>query len=415
MFNRVFVLGLVMGFASLAQAGDLGAPFSLDSAAVLPKGIRNVRITNLTTAVDNQYNTTGNLQPLGASINKTISFKRLTGSIDSLSERAALEGTIEGSGYSLNDSAGQTFGEVNTRVNVTVPVAAYGINEKLMVAVAVPVIYSNLNISTGWIASENTQNILNDLVAGGSAQEILARKSQLENVVRSEITKKGYVAPHDQEKTQIGDMQVIVKRQLMNAPKFATALQGRIVTPTGKRANINDISDVGGGDGQWDMGVGFVADYFVLPRLTLTSSTSYLNQMPGTVAMRIPTASDESLTPDIDYNTEMDLGDTLSQALSARYKATEVISVGLGGAFQYKGPDHFAGSQFEGRRYDYLEIDSEQNMVTATATLGFSTIELFRRGAFIAPVEANFAASRVFAGRNVNANTIGAFELVAFF
>jgi hypothetical protein len=400
---------------SQGYCGDLGAPFSLDSSAVLPKGIRNVRLTTLTTAVDNQYNAQGNVQPLGASINKAITFKRLTGSVDNLSERAALEGTIEGMGYSLEDEAGHTFGEVNTRVTATVPVLAYGITKDFMMAVAVPVVYSNLNVSTGWIASSGTNAVVDDLVNGGAKEEIRARQAQLENVVASEFVKKGYVAPHDQEKQQVGDVMLVMKKRLYESPRFATAVQGKIVTPTGHRANVNDISDVGAGDGQWDFGVGFVVDHYIDAHWTLTSSTSYLNQTATEVAMRIPQSSDESLTPDVDEETYMNLGDSFGQSLAAKYKLNEMISLGTSGGIQYKSPDNYSGSKFSGERYDYLEADSEQYMVTATALASFNTIEMFKRGAFAVPFEVNVSASQVLTGRNVNANTLGAAELCLFF
>ncbi len=412
---KLLAVALLVLATSKALCGDLGAPFSLDSAAVLPKGIRNVRLTTLTTAVDNQYNAQGNVQPLGASINKSISFKRLTGSIDNVSERAALDGTIQGMGYTLEDEAGRTFGEVNTRVTATVPVLAYGITKDFMMAVAVPVVYSNLNVSTGWIPSTGTNAVIEDLVNGGAKEEIRARQAQLDNVVSSEFVKKGYVAPHDQEKQQIGDVTLVLKKRLYESPRFATAVQGRIVTPTGQRANVNDISDVGAGDGQWDFGVGFVVDHFVNGKWTLTSSTSYLNQTAAEVSMRVPQSADESLTPDVDEQTYMNLGDSFSQSLAAKYKVNELITVGTAGGIQYKTPDNFAGSKYSGERYDYLEADSEQYMVTGTALASFSTIERFKRGAFAVPFEVNVSASQVLDGRNVNTSTLGAAELVLFF
>ena len=58
--------------ATQAHAGGLFVPFALESAQVLPKGVRNVRVGGFTTEITDKYATGGSIAPLGDSFNKQI-------------------------------------------------------------------------------------------------------------------------------------------------------------------------------------------------------------------------------------------------------------------------------------------------------------------------------------------------------
>ncbi len=402
-------------FGVTAHSGDLASPFSLDSAAVLPKGVRSARITTLTTAIDNSYNNDGNVEGLGASMNKAVTYNDLVKAFSNTEERAKLRGFVLSTGRDPNAVVGQSEGIVNSQITATVPVMAYGITDRLTFAIAVPVVRSSVNVSTGWTANSEMDSALKDLSADGKHNLVVQNESKLMNVVNTQLASKGYQVPRDEDKTQLGDISLVAKYQLLNEGRWLLALQPRIVVPTGKPADIDDIVDVGGGDGQWDLGIASAAEYSINGRVTMVGSLGYLWQVQDHQAQRIPEAANETLTRDTDWKTSRDLGDIWSSTLGVRYEISEEWITGASAGLQYKTADEYKGGLYSPVRYSWMSKDTEQTMTTAHIGGTYSTVSLFREKRFAVPLEASMTVSRVLGGRNVRKNDIAAVEMVVYF
>lgn len=411
MIGFSFVLLMVKG----ASAGGLFAPFSLDSASVMPKKVRSVRVLGFTTEIDDKYNTAGGLSPLGSSFDQNVTWNKLMDAQPDGTEKEVLIGGLKDLGIKFDENAGTTRGVVNTRLTVTSPVIAYGVSEKLTLGVAAPVYYSNINVDTGWSASEGFQKDLDRLNASGFKNKVEAVKPKLQNVVSTKIAVNGYEPLQNESKTELGDVTIGAKYQFFKTDNFAAIVAPKLVLPTGRVADANKLVDVPSGDGQWDIGLGSTVEYIANGRLSMNSSVGYVHQLPTHKAKRIPVSSSENLTPDIDNDTFEKLGDVMSWTMGARYKIKEVWTLGTSYSLQYKQADIYSGSQFDGARYDYLEKDTEQVMQAAVAGINFSTIPWFKAGKFLAPLEASLNYSKVLGGRNVNNVSLTSFELAAYF
>lgn len=414
MIKRFALVAAIALATPVAFCGDLATPFSMDSASVLPKGVRNIRLTGLTTGVDDKFSSGGVKEPLAQSMNKAISYNDLMKSV-SASERSELKYFLERKGVDANTSVGFTQGVVNSRVTVAVPTMAYGATEKVTVAVAVPIIKSDVNIAYGWTANDEIPKTFQRLIDDNQVHKIPQYQPKLDNVVRTEFLNKGYTLPEDQQKTQIGDVTLVAKYQVLKQDLVTVAVQPRVVTPTGRRADINNIADVGGGDGQWDMGVAAITELRASNVVSFTGAVGYLAQLPARVPKRVPRESGETLTPDVDGSTRMDLGDVVSSSLGMRLSFAAGVTAGAAGVLQYKGLDKYSGGRFASERYEWMSKDTEQYMESAQITLGYSTLPLFMAKQFPVPLEASLTHSIAFAGRNVKKADVTALELAVYF
>ena len=68
---------ILAGNISAVQAGGLSSPFSLDSAGVLPKGIRSVRLATFTTELTQKFDGTGAPVGLAYKFNRDVMWKDL--------------------------------------------------------------------------------------------------------------------------------------------------------------------------------------------------------------------------------------------------------------------------------------------------------------------------------------------------
>lgn len=413
-----FLLGLVAAFLGSSAAyagGGLFAPLSIDSAAVMPKGIRNLRIGGFTTEVGQKFDGTGTIVPTANSFNRPVTWAELIASRPDANERGLLKGGLQAEGVDLGDSVGDAKGLVNARVTSTIPVLAYGITDKVTFGAGLPIVYSNTHVDTGWVANETFQKKLIALQGAGYEGKILGFKESLSNVIATKIKGYGYQDLQDEQHTDIGDLNLGFKEQVFKNDNMAVALAQKVVVPTGRTADLNKVVDLAPGDGHYNVGASAMADFYVLPKFTLTPSAGYLYQIENSQAVRVPRVGSESISPDIDPAVRVKRGDIMSTALALKYQATELFTASTAYSLQYKNPDSYEGGKFAPYRYHFLEKDTWQNMQTVQLAFTGSTIPLFKKKQFPVPMDATVALAHVFEGRNVGLLDVAVFELAAYF
>ncbi len=415
MKHSIFTAAAMILAAAPAFGAGLLAPFALESAQVMPKGIRSLRVGGFTTQASDKFDNSGNIVPLGNDINKSITLKQMLEAQPAGFSRGQLKGGIESMGFNPEDSIGNTNGVVNTRITTTVPVFTYGLTEKLTLAVVLPVVYSNLNVNAGWTANSNLQNLLDYSTSHGLAGKIAMVEPQLQNVVATKLASLGYKPLENETHTDVGDLIVATKYQVLKRDNFSVAITPRMTAPTGRAPDPDKVVDIAGGDGHFNAGVSGAADYVFSSRLVATYALSYTYQFSRTMKAHLPNSSDDTLSGDVDENTKQKFGDIMGTSLGARYQIQKMWTIGTAYSFQYKAPDRYAGGAFDSQRYDYLSKDTEQNMQAVLVSLSVSTIDAFLAKKFVMPLEASIAFSGILAGRNTPLANLTSIELVSFF
>ncbi len=402
-------------FAPSSHAGGLLAPFTFESASVMPKGVRGIRIMGFTTEIQERWDGAGGYEPLANKFNKPITYQELADGQPVESDRAQLKGLLMSKNIPLNSIVGDSRGVANARLTSTIPVAAFGLTERLTVAAIVPVIYSSVNVSTGWASNEGFQAVLDGLSAEGRHNKKLTFEEKLHNVVATKIAGYGYRPLENETHQELGDVTLGAKYLLHKDDDLAVALSSRVVVPTGRQSSVEKLIDIAPGDGQWDVGVGATAEYKVTGRTSTYASLGGLYQIESRRPKRVPIVQSENATPDIDFDVEERLGANVSSAVGMRYKPFELWTVGAQYSFQYKGPDVYSGKVFSAERYQWMSNETEQDLQAAQLGLTFSTIPLFQKGAFAAPLETTLSFATTLGGRNTNKVAVAAWELALFF
>jgi hypothetical protein len=412
----VLALGPVGFFGSTSFAGGgLFAPISMDSAAVMPKGVRNLRLAGFTTQVTDKYTGTGSIVPSANSFNKGITWNELINTRSDAFDRGQLKGGLQAEGTNLQAVVGDTQGLVNARVSSMIPVFAYGLTDKITVGVGLPIVYSTTHVDYGWVSNAYFQNELNRLQSLGYEPKILSFKSLLANVVQSKFDALGYQTLRDEQHTDIGDLNLGVKEQVYKNDWVAVALAQKLVVPTGRTPDVDKVVDLAPGDGHFGTGVSAVADFRASKWLTVTPSAGYFYQFETTTAARIPRSGAETISADTDFTTRIKRGDIMSSALALKMPVNDVFTPAVAYSLQYKNQDSIQGSTYSPERYQLLEVDTWQNMQSLQLALTASTISLFKKGQFALPLEGTAAWSHVLDGRNVSALDVAVFELAAYF
>jgi len=416
--TQAMKLALAVGFVAsqMAIAADLKAPFSLPSARVLPKGVRNLSYKDVIAGANERYANNGQPVALANAMNQPISFQRVIDSKKEAWEKAAIEQAMLDLGKTPDDSFGSTTGDVNVSATAHVPVLAWGLTNKFTFAVAVPIIQSTVNVDTG-VVQQNPQlhaQMVAALNSKGVSTKVAELNDKMANAIPEKLNEYGYHTIQNENKTALGDIKLVGKYNFVQQAEHLVTANLEVTLPTGKDVDVNEVVDVASGDEQTDVGVGMNYDYNLSETLTLSTGASYTVQLADRAARRIPEFSYSRLSPDIDGKSERDLGDIAAAQFGTAWNF-KGMNLGAGYTYQYKGADRFNGSAYSSERYDWLEIDTRQNMHAVQLVAGYDTIYLFKKKSFPAPLKVLFTHTRVVDGKNVVKDPLYALDFNLFF
>lgn len=412
MLERILISLL---FVNVAWAGGLTAPYDMDSASVLPKNVRSPRYKNILTRMESKYDNAGVVQPLGAALNKSVTFGNLVDAQSMAKDKALAEGTITANGFSLADNVGTTTGQVNTFVDIKVPYFAYGLTERDTLAFVIPVYDINIEADTGFVASTAGQTWLNS-IDKSNPEKAVEIQGKINRATNQKLIDSGYKPIQSERYQAIGDVKFVWKHQYLKNERNAFTIKYAVTAPTGTHPDADKVVDTATGDGQWDVGVRALWDVYATSFLSLNSYVGYTAQLPDELERRIPEKRGDTVSKDKGY-VYRDLGDQSEVALGLTGGDTsDGLSASTLLSYQYMEPTRFHGVGFSSERYGWLsESNPAQDLAAVTFGGQFSTIGAYREGRFALPMQVNAYVGHPLAGRNVSGSDIYSAELVLFF
>ncbi len=426
---------LLSVFQSAAFAQDVRAPFDLETARVLPKGIRNPRIKTVFTNIDDRFDAQGIAQPISAKLNKTVLFSDVIAARGTEEEKNILRGLLANAGLSESDSPGFTSGDIAVGVTVLAPVLAWGFTDWWTAAVAVPVSFVNIKATSAFVAGPAAQTFVNQVSKSGvySANEAA---DKMNNAINEKLSRLGYQPIASKSFAALGDIRLVNKFKVLDKTtgsfNHLLSLKAETTLPTGQTQSPDDLLSIPVGDGQWDIGAGVAFDETLAIRsdmsregvcglnfnadLRLNVFGGYVAQLPATAEVRLPTSASDSLSADKEQ-VWRDFGDTVQTGTSLTLDILGTgFTLGAGYMFQYMPKSSVSNGAFAEERYRLLEdLYPERSLHTGILMAGFSTLDFFRAKKFPLPFQTNISYSAPFAGRNTTTNSMFQAELVLFF
>lgn len=412
---------ILSGFAAFAiatgpLANPIQTPFVLPTARVLPKGVRNLSYKGAIIDANRKFNQNGQNVTIAEPFYQPLNFQKIMEGETDPAKRGLIEDTMNALGASPEDSFGDTTGQINVKVNAHVPVFAWGLTERVTIAAVVPVVKSSLNVDAGVIQQNQAlhQKMIADIQSKGASAKVVEFIDKMNQPVPEKLKEYGYQPLQNENKTELGDIRVLSKLNLVNNELNRFTLTGGVTLPTGKDQDVNKVVDVISGDGQTDIVVGADYDYLLNESFTLTVGTLYTIQLPDENAERIPERVDSKLSKDIDPNTQRDLGDIWMLAAAGSFTYKGFVAAG-GYNFQIRQRDQYEGTRYDSQRYNWLAEETYQRMHSVMAQVGYNTIHLFRQKKFPVPLGINLVHTQVVGGKNVVNDSLTAVDLNLFF
>ena len=397
-----------------AEAGGLTTPFGINTTQVLPKGVRSLNVSGVNTTVDTWHNDVGLVTGVAEPFNQKLSYARLLQAESDNNLKLNVESQLRNKGVDLSSTAGEAFADVNTRVFATIAALAYGFTEKLTVAIAVPILYTNMQVGTGFVGSPELQQLVADFSKQSRKQTRLIQE-KLSDVIATEIRGKGYKPMTNQEQTQVGDLRVVAKYLGYKNLYYSWGLINTFTFPTAQVRDIAKVIDPTPGDGQFDYGVASIVEVPLNSQWRVISDTGYTIQFADTRATRIPHSVNERLSRDVDPGASRDLGDLMYTSLAGLYSPMDYLSFGGSYTLAYKERDQWRGSLASADRYKVLGVETEQYMQALYLQAVASSVQAYRNKDFPVPMMATLGYGYILDGRNVRNDPVWSLNMMMFF
>ena len=392
-----------------------GVGLAFESAKVLPVGVRNIDLRYVTTKIDSTTTSNGDKVGLGDPLNAELKLSDVVSGRDAY-QKLKLQAFMLDQGFASDDVLGRYTADVNGRLDVIAPVFAYGLTDKVTLAIGIPYYQGATSLAIGWQPTNRAQEFVNTLArpdVNQLAASVEAR-TELNNAVdqlASRFRSNGYSALSDWRDQGFGDLTIGAKYRFYENDQVAVASTGGVVAPTGQADDPNNLTDIGFGDDQWDIFAGVSVDEPVMSDIVLNQNAKYTVQLPGERDLRQATENEPLAVAN--QPTKFKLGDKVELGTSAQYLPAFGLVSGLGYSFTRKFADVYKPTSDAVEQE--LEKDTEQVSQAALARLGYSTLPAFERGDMAVPIEVTLTYSRQLSSRNLPVTDLAQFDLNLYF
>lgn len=414
---KTWVSSLLVLVPQLAGAATLSAPFTIQTAGVLPAGISNPEFDLIMAPVEQKYDSLGVVQPLGAPLNQSVRWNQVVAAQPTDAQKASVVSVLASAGITdLSTIAGQTTGEVNTYTTAFVPVFKYGLTDRISLGVAVPIVRRSLSTATGFIGNDSARSFIRAAGEASSPAKAAEAAAQLNQAVPAQLAAFGYKPLVPRTVSAMGDVRIGAKYLVSHDETQSLSVKPEISLATGSRMDPDEVIDLSTGTGELGLSMTVNHDLRLLSDLSLSTYATYLYQKPDDSEQRIPFQSGMLLSPDKEVVARK-IGDQIRTGAALGYSfPTTGLTLAGGYNLSYLAPSRYSGTRFSAERYGYLEgLNPSNTLHSGIVALNFSSVGFYRRKEMAVPFQATVNYSFPIAGRNAYFNKTINTEMVMFF
>ena len=389
--------------------------WAIETAEVLPKGVRNLRLQmGQVGGLNQQYSESGQLQNLADLNTISLDVSTLTTIDASVTELVNILNQFGPDNLGDQLFLGNLSVNASPNLRYYAPIFAWGISNKHTLGIAIPIMEFKNSVKIG-LANSNFEALRAEFE--GASDELDAAFEQLNLDMRSEFKAKvasaGYKPIEDKNETFIGDIQLVSAYQFVNKPKQLQTLRVYLNLPTGPEPDADDLTDIEIFH-RTAITPTYLATYKINKRTNLFGILSYNYVFPSEVEKRVPLDEDDQL-PEANQKRTLDeqIGATASASLGATWEHSSSFVTSLAYTREEKEADRYSQSDIGDS--SLLSRGTKSSANIGTIELAYSTVSLFRQKKVSIPYTASIEFSSVLSGTNIENQSIISAQLGIFF
>ncbi|MBD65776.1 MAG: hypothetical protein CME62_11250 [Halobacteriovoraceae bacterium] len=368
----------------------------------LPEGRRFLLYKSIQSEVKSSYNQSMTEIPYSYQVDADI---RTLEKIEDERVEAILEVFKEYPDVYEQISLGNHQIEAKADVNVEVLAAGYGITDRIMAYVGIPIYEANVQVKYNRAKNSSEQvvaDMLKEKYGDNWAQTLGNLVDQVygidEGTIQSGITNAlGYEELGDWRGEGLGDIEFGVMYNFYRQDTHGLKLTVGGIAPTGYTDDPDILQDVGFGDGQWDAFVEFGGGYILTDDIDVNAWARYTYQFEHEREMRVP--YDEDIKESDEKKSFIEKkGNRQTFGIDAGIYITDWFK--FNPAFIYEHTDQSTYRSDNKEIDNILAAGTETYTQSVRLTAQLTTVRLFQQGKFIAPAQINLSAQNMIQGQN---------------
>ncbi len=397
--------------------------WALENAKVLPQGVRRINIKSLTTDLARTYNDEGDLASLAQPLAKDITFENVLKGKQGL-DNTRLRAFLHENNIPHEQVLGSLSADLKGSIWVIAPVVAYGLTERVTLAIAAPFYLARTEVALGYRANEtNAQNFLN-LLSSPRYNQVAAAREAYDSLsdgvaaLNDKLLDNGYRQLDSWEDKAFGDITLAVKTSIVGDATSDLRLANLtgVVVPTGRVDDPDILTDIAFGDGSWDIFAGLMCDQQLTDNVFLNQFAKFTYQTETDLVVRTPTADEAIAVPK--ERLTLKPGNKLDLGVSVQWESESGLEMGLGYEFNRKQQDNYRARAAVQQELEKETLSQANNL---EVKLGFSTIPAFKRKRIPIPLDISLQYKRVIdspllaANRNTPATQLFTLDMNFYF
>jgi hypothetical protein len=389
---------------------------------ILPKGVRALFYQHRNLELGGAFSSSGELQSFDVHTKiKVLDLVQANPQAEELlrpltpEDRKLLEGT------SIVD---MTF-RPDVSVQANIFGFAYGLTDRLMLAVGFPIITAEVRIR------EEIQMTRADLSAQAEEfrRKALAAKEEdrprlqaiaaiLDKIPEIKgahvqdylVNELGYEPLGNWQAQGIGDLRGFLHYNLLTYERYRQAARWGVIAPTGREDNPDILNDFAFGNQAWGTFVESRHDWLLWPgRVTASASVYYEYSLPSEKTMRV--AELQKVTSEKEV-LDFSRGDILDARLGIGYKVIPDLEVYYQQEWHRKWSDVYRGPR---GNYSWLSQGTDEATHAHAYGLSYSTVSRFLKKQWPVPLKASLSQVNTLSGRDTEYLDYTALEMQVYF
>lgn len=398
-----------------AEATGLVNRYQFLSSDVLPSGLWTFGYNHGRGGENSEYYGSGGRR-IGRDehFSRSVNYSHLLDEINDPLEKELAAAAFDSYQRSGSEEAGYVANNIVINQESNTYALGRGLTDRLSFFAIFPVVKIQTQFRSRFNNSGSLNALASTLRADGQhqrAQEIL-EKSQ--NALVSRLDENGYRSGYPGEVTTLANIHLDLRYRAFERKNFSVSTDTFLIIPAGESADTEDFVDMRINEEQYSLRQGLTGSVRLTPSLALTASSYYHKRFPFEKSRRIPVNEISPLSADID-STQTQYGDAFGAGLQVNYALSDAFQIYSGTSLERRERDRVIGKRFDQRRYDYLTINTAQELRLHYVGLGINTIQAFLAKKFIIPMDLNLQYGFSSAGKNVAANDLLALNLMVFY
>lgn len=421
---KATALGLGLATFALGVGSALSA-HAAETPRVLPKGISRLRLVGIYTAdIVDKYNAEGKLEPMTSSLNRSLTIRDFARKEPKLTQ---LQGALNALESGLGDQlmGANLYSDFQTQQQQYLLAYERGITNQLSVGIRAPIVRTDVRARFSAVGVNNSAYVMNRIgsLSPTLTDGLINAGTKTFNTAffeQSLFTGKGYEAPHDFNKTEIGDTELGAKYGFLQGEKFfLSGLIGSRI-PTGSTPSMTNIFDKGSGTGAWGIAAQATAEYAPVYWLAFGAAQKATYSLNDTRLRAVPKDADDSL-PSLKPEDGQVQNVTRSQPILFESELNTQLKMfdqffQVWTAYQYvsKGENTYSGP---GNNLDYSAMSKDSSIQSGRLELGLgiSTINMYRKKRMPIPMEVQGLYNTGLTGTNTPLASYSRVDLIMYF